>query len=189
MEIYFKNHSTLYETMFQNLIESLRGSDVIRNEAMVKRLVDSLNVNFLGVTVYLTVLGSWSSNSLHYPPYGLIRISDSHSLQLLIELNGNEDGMTKFAKRQKVCSFLSSCQIPVLMLIQISVVVSFALRSEIECYPKISDLDHIELLRLLEIRLDQLLTYFHTLLTVLPSSVKNAHQNARTFYSGHPERT
>ena len=100
---------------------------------------------------------------MHYPPFGLIKVSDSHSFQLLVEMNGIEKAIELFKMRAKLVRFFSTCGIHIMMLIQVSIIVHFSLYSEIQSYKSIEDEDCKKILMILEYQLNVLLQKFGVL--------------------------
>ena len=106
----------------------------------ISRLANLIVNRYLGLSIYITTLGSWTEGFMHYPPFGLIKISDSHVFQLLVELNGIENAIKVFKTRSKIVRFYSGCSIHIMLLIQISIIIQFILESEIQSY---SALQHV----------------------------------------------
>ena len=82
---------------------------------------------------------------------------------LLVEMNGIEKAIELFKVRSEVVRFFSNCSVHIMMIIQVSIVVEFALHSEIQAYSYIKDTDSRNLLMILQFQLNFLLKEFGVL--------------------------
>ena len=123
----------------------------------ILKLVNFLTDRYLGLSIIITTLGSWSNGFMHYPPLGLIKISDSHSFQLLVEMNGVKKTIELFEMRSKIVRFFSACSIHIMILIKISIIIQFSLESELHSYSHIKEDRFRRLLLILQSQFNTLL--------------------------------
>ena len=123
----------------------------------ILKLVKLITKRYLGLSIYITTLGSWSNGFMHYPPLGLIKVSDSHCFQLLVEVNGVKKAIELFKIRNNIVRFFSACSIYIMTLIQMSILVQFSLESEIQIYIHIKEERFRRLLTILQSQLNILL--------------------------------
>ena len=97
----------------------------------ILKLVNLMTDRYLCLSIYIATLGSWSNGFMHYPPFGLIKISDSHSFQNLVEMNGIEEATRLYEARSKIVRYFSGCSINIMILIQISIITQFSLESKL----------------------------------------------------------
>ena len=127
------------------------------------KLANLITDRYLGLSIYITTLGSWSNGFTHYPPFGMIKISDSHSFQLLVEMNGIDGAIKLFKNRAKIVRFFSECSIHIMILIQISIIVQFSLESKLQSFNQIKEERFRSLLKILQFQLNTLLEKFDVL--------------------------
>ena len=131
----------------------------------ILKLVNSITDRYTGLSIYITTLGSWSNGFMHYPPFGMIKISDSHAFQLLVEMNGTEDATKLYNSRSKIVRFFSACSIDIMVLIQISIIIQFSLESKLHDFTHIKEESFRSLLTILHFQLKTLLEKFDLLET------------------------
>ena len=102
-------------------------------------------------------LSGTNISRLVYPPFGIIKISDSHSFQLLVEMDGLENAILLFKTRSKIVRMFSAFSIHIMILIQISIIIQFSLESEINSFSNIKEERFRVLLTILQIQLNTLL--------------------------------
>ena len=129
----------------------------------ILKLANLITDRYLGLSIYITTLGSWSNGCTHYPPFGMIKISDSHSFQLLVEMNGIDGAIKLFKNRAKIVRFFSECSIHIMILIQISIIVQFSLESKLQSFNQIKEERFRSLLKILQFQLNTLLEKFDVL--------------------------
>ena len=129
----------------------------------ILKLANLITDRYLGLSIYITTLGSWSNGCTHYPPFGMIKISDSHSFQLLVEMNGIDDAIKLYETRSKIVRFFSACSIHIMILIQISIIVQFSLESKLHSFNQIKEERFRSLLTILQFQLNTLLEKFDVL--------------------------
>ena len=184
LDVFYKNHDLFYKNSFQLFLFQINDTMQVKQSICqgrenweifiltcysisensrpaviddILKLVSLITDRYLGLSIYITTLGSWADGFMHYPPFGLIKVSDSHAFQLLVQKNGIEPAIELFKIRSKIVRFFSACSIHIMILIQISIIIQFSLDSEIQSYSHIKEEHFRSLLTILQSQLNILL--------------------------------